>query len=150
MIRKFGRVAAIASFLFASASIASAAEIRVFSTIGVKAALEELATKFEKSTGDKLTITFATAAILVKKVQAGESADVFVLTKQGLETLAKDGKVDPGSDVSFASSGMALVVKQGAPKPDISTPEAYKQTLLNAKSIAYSSPAAGGASGVFF
>jgi molybdate transport system substrate-binding protein len=150
MIRKAGRVAAIASFLFASASIASAAEIRVFSTIGVKAALEELATKFEKSTGDKLAVTFGTAAILVKKVQAGESADVLVLTKQGLEALAKDGKVAPGSDASFASSGMALVVKQGAPKPDISTPEAYKQALLKAKSIAYSSPASGGASGVFF
>jgi molybdate transport system substrate-binding protein len=150
MIRKAGRAAAIASFLLASTSIASAAEIRVFSSIGVKAALEELAPKFEKATGDKLTITFGTAAILVKKVQAGESADALVLTKQGLEALAKEGKVAPGSDASFASSGMALVVKQGAPKPDISTPEAYKQALLKAKSIAYSSPASGGASGVFF
>jgi molybdate transport system substrate-binding protein len=150
MIRKASRIAAIASFLFASASIASAAEIRVFSTIGVKAALEELAPKFEKATGNKLTITFGTAAILVKKVQAGESADALVLTKQGLETLAKEGKVAPGSDANFASSGMALVVKQGASKPDISTPEAYKQALLKAKAIAYSDPASGGASGVFF
>jgi molybdate transport system substrate-binding protein len=150
MIRKVGRVAAIASFLFASAGIVSAAEIRVFSTIGVKAALEELAPKFEKATGNTLTITFGTAAILVKKVQAGETADALILTKQGLEALAKEGKVAPGSDASFASSGMALVVKQGAPKPDISTPEAYKQALLKAKAIAYSNPASGGASGVFF
>jgi molybdate transport system substrate-binding protein len=150
MIRKVGRIAAIASFLFASATFASAAEIKVFSTIGVQAALEELAPQFEKATGNKLTITWGTAAILVKKIQAGESADLLVLTKQGLNDLIKDNKIAPGSDANFASSGMALVVKQGAPKPDISTPEAYKQTLLNAKSIAYSSPAAGGASGVFF
>jgi molybdate transport system substrate-binding protein len=150
MIRKAGRIAAIATILLTSATFASAAEIRVFSTIGVKAALEELAPKFEKATGNKLTITWGTAAILVKKVQAGESADALVLTKQGLETLAKESKVAPGSDASFASSGMALVVKQGAPKPDISTPEAYKQSLLKAKTIAYSDPASGGASGVFF
>ena len=55
-----------------------------------------------------------------------------------------------GTDAVFASSGMAMVVKQGAPKPDISTPDAFKQTLLNAKSIAYSDPAHGGASGVYF
>jgi molybdate transport system substrate-binding protein len=150
MISKAGRIAAIACFLFTFVGAASAAEMKVFSTIGVKAALEELAPKFEKATGNKLTITFGTAAILVKKVQAGESADVLVLTKQGLEALAKESKVTPGSDTSFASSGMALVVKQGAPKPDISTPEAYKQALLKAKAIAYSNPVSGGASGVFF
>ena len=150
MIWKLGRAAAIASFLLTSASFASAAEIKVFSTIGVKAALEELAPKFEKDTGNKLAITWGTAAILVKKVQAGESADVLVLTKQGLNDLIKDNKVAPGSDAEFASSGMGVVVKHGAPKPDISTPEAYKQTLLKAKSIAYSNPASGGASGVFF
>jgi molybdate transport system substrate-binding protein len=56
----------------------------------------------------------------------------------------------PGSEVALASSGVAIAVKQGAPKPDISSPEALKQTLLNAKSVAYSEPSAGGASGVYF
>src|SRR5476651_2831344 len=102
MNMKVGRIAAIASFLLASASFASAAEIKVFSTIGVQAALEELAPKFEKETGNKLTITWGTAAILVKKVQAGESADLLVLTKQGLDELIKGNKVAPGSDASFA------------------------------------------------
>jgi molybdate transport system substrate-binding protein len=150
MIVKFGRAAAIASFLLTSASFASAAEIKVFSTIGVQAALEELTLKFEKETGNKLTITWGTAAILVKKIQAGESADLLVLTKQGLDELSKGSKVAPGSDATFASSGMAVVVKKGAAKPDISTPEAYKQAILKAKAIAYSNPASGGASGVFF
>src|SRR5471032_3006771 len=111
MGKTISRIAAATALLLAQATFASAAEIKVFSTIGVKAALEELAPKFEKATGNKLNVTWGTAAILVKKVQAGESADVFVLTKQGLETLAKEGKIAPSSDASFASSGMALVVK---------------------------------------
>ncbi|HEY0724006.1 MAG TPA: substrate-binding domain-containing protein, partial [Pyrinomonadaceae bacterium] len=136
------RLAAIAVFLIAQAGLATAAEVKVFSTIGVQAALEELAPKFEKATGNKLDITWATAAILVKRVQAGETADLMVLTKQGLDALTKDNKASAGSDAIFASSGMAVVVKKGAPKPDISTPDAFKQALLNAKSIAWSDPAA--------
>ncbi len=150
MSKIVGRLAAIAALLFTQVTLASVAEIKVFSTIGVQAALEDLAPKFEKASGYKLNITWGTAAILVKKIQAGDGADLLVLTKQGLDELIKQNKVAPGSDVSFASSGMAIVVKHGAPKPDISTPDAYKQTLLKAKSIAYSNPASGGASGVFF
>ena len=144
------RLAAIAVFLIAQAGLVKAAEVKVFSTIGVQAALEELAPKFEQATGSKPNITWATAAILVKRVQAGETADLMVLTKQSLDALTKDNKATAGADAVFASSGMAVVVKKGAPKPDISTPDAFKQALINAKTIAYSDPAAGGASGVYF
>ncbi|MFY9816828.1 MAG: molybdate ABC transporter substrate-binding protein [Pseudolabrys sp.] len=144
------RLAAIAVFLIAQAGLVKAAEVKVFSTIGVQAALEELAPKFEQATSNKLNITWATAAILVKRVQAGETADLMVLTKQSLDALTKDNKATAGADAVFASSGMAVVVKKGAPKPDISTPDAFKQALINAKTIAYSDPAAGGASGVYF
>ena len=144
------RLAAIAVFLIAQAGLVKAAEVKVFSTIGVQAALEELAPKFEQATGSKLNITWATAAILVKRVQAGETADLMVLTKQSLDALTKDNKATAGADAVFASSGMAVVVKKGAPKQDISTPDAFKQALINAKTIAYSDPAAGGASGVYF
>jgi molybdate transport system substrate-binding protein len=144
------RLVTIAALLFAQGTFASAAEIKVFSTIGVQAALEELAPKFEKETGNKLNITWATAAVLVKRVQGGDTADLLVLTKQGLDALTKDGKASAAANAIFASSSMAMVVKKGAPKPDISTPEAYKQTLLKAKAIAYSNPVYGGASGVFF
>jgi molybdate transport system substrate-binding protein len=144
-----GRLAAIAVFLFAQATLASAVEIKVFSTIGVQAALEELTPKFEKTSGHKLTITWGTAALLVKRVQAGETADLMVLTRQSLDTLTKEGKASADSDATFASSGMAMVVKKRTPKPDISTAEAFKQTLLKAKTIAYSNPAFGGASGVY-
>jgi molybdate transport system substrate-binding protein len=67
-------------------------------------------------------------------MQAGETADLMVLTKQSLDALTKDGNATAGTDATFASSGM------GSPKPDISTPDAFKQALLNAKAIAYSDP----------
>src|SRR5690349_695654 len=145
-----GRLAAAAFILATQAGLASAAEVKVFSTIGVQAALEELVPSFEKASGHKLTITWGTAAVLVKKVHEGESADVYVLTKQGVDALVKEQKMSAPPDAVFASSGMGMVVKAGAPKPDISTPDAFKQTLLKAKTIAYSNPAYGGASGVYF
>jgi molybdate transport system substrate-binding protein len=150
MTRTFRQIAGATALLLAQIGFAPAADIKVFSTIGVQSALEELAPQFEKATGHKLNFTWATAAILVKRVQAGESADLMVLTKQSLEALIKDNKASAGPDATLASSGIAVVAKKGAPKPDISTPEAFKQALLNAKTIAYSDPAAGGTSGVYF
>lgn len=146
----FTRISVCLALLGVPASGVFAAEIKVFSTVGVQAALEELTPAFEKRSGHQLKITWATAAVLVKRIQAGETADVLVLTQQSLDAMVKEGKAQAGSHRNFSNSGMAVVVKQGAPKVDISTPEAYKQTLLNAKAIAYSNPAFGGASGVFF
>lgn len=148
MLKHICSAAAIAGVLVAQATVASAADLTVFSTIGVQAALETLMPQLEKASGHKLKVTWATAAMLVKRVQGGETADVYVLTKQSLDALAKDGKVAAGSP-TFASSGIAVAVKKGAAKPDISTPEKFKQALLAAKTISYSNPAAGGASGVY-
>ena len=145
-----GRIAAIATILFAQVTLAAAAELKVYSTIGVQGAVEQLVPQFEKASGHKLAITWGTAAMLVKRIEGGEAADVVILTRGGIDALAKEGKVMPGTEVTLASSGIAVAVKAGAPKPNISTPEALKQALLNAKFIAYSDPAAGGASGVYF
>jgi len=126
------------------------AELTVYSTIGVRSAAESLFSGFEKSSGHKLAVTWATAPMLVKRIEGGETADVLILSRGAIETLQKQGMIAPGSDVMLASSGVGIAVKAGAPKPDISTAEALKQTLLTAKSIAYSEPSAGGASGVYF
>jgi molybdate transport system substrate-binding protein len=88
--------------------------------------------------------------MLVARIEAGERADVLILSRAGIDSLIKQGKIVPGSDVTLAGSGVAIAVKAGAAKPDISTPEALKHTLISAKSIAYSEPSAGGASGVYF
>jgi molybdate transport system substrate-binding protein len=147
-IAGFALALALALALVGLPGWATAAELRVFSTIGVQAALEELTPKFEQASGHKLSITWNTAAVLAKRVQAGETPDVVVLSRQSLDVLAKENKATP--DATFASSGMGMVVKKGTVKPDISTPDLLKATLLKATAIAYSDPAHGGASGVFF
>jgi molybdate transport system substrate-binding protein len=143
------RFAANAVFLLAEAALASAAEIKVFSTVGVKSVLEDLVPKFEKATGHKLNITWSTASLLAKRVQAGEQADALVLIKGDVETLKTAGKIMPGTDVIFSKSIFAVGVKAGAAKPDISTPDALKQALLASKAVSYTDPATGGASGVY-
>jgi molybdate transport system substrate-binding protein len=125
-------------------------ELSVYSSIGVRSAAEELFRNFETQNGTRLAVTWGTAPMLVARVEAGERADVLILSRAGIDTLLGRGKVLSGSDVTLAGSGVAVAVKAGAAKPDISTAEALKQTLLNAKSIAYSEPSAGGASGVYF
>ncbi len=131
-----------------------AEELKIYSTIGVRSAAEQLFAQFEKASGRSLAITLAvtwgTAPMLVKRIEDGEKVDVMILSRAGIDALLKQGKIAPGSDVTLASSGVGIAVKAGAPKPDISTPEALKRTLLNAKSISYSEPSAGGASGVYF
>ena len=108
------------------------AELTVFSTIGVRSAAEELFRNFETASGHKLAVTWGTAPMLVKWIEDGESADVLILSRAGIEQLSKQGRIAPGTAVTLAGSGVAIAVKAGAPKPDISTPEALKQTLLNA------------------
>ena len=126
------------------------AELKVYSSIGVRSAAEALLTQFGDAGGHTLAVTWGTAPMLVKRIEDGETADVLILSRAGIDTLRKQGKIAPGSDVTLASSGVGIAVKAGAPKPDISTPEALKATLLKARSIAYSEPSAGGASGVYF
>jgi molybdate transport system substrate-binding protein len=126
------------------------AELTVYSTIGVRSAAEGLFAQFETASGHALAVTWGTAPMLVKRIESGEKADVLVLSRAGLDALKQQGKILPGSEVPLASSGVGIAVKAGARKPDISTPEALKRTLLEAKSIAYTEPSAGGASGVYF
>ncbi|RTL54569.1 MAG: molybdate ABC transporter substrate-binding protein [Bradyrhizobiaceae bacterium] len=142
------RAAGTVLFCALAAANASAADLKVFSTIAVQGALEAMAPKYEKKSGNTLDITWGTAAALAKRIQAGETPDVMILTPPLLDTLIKEDKAAPGI-TPVASSGIAMVVKADAPKPDISTPDAFKQALLDAKSIAFSDPAAGGASGVY-
>jgi len=126
------------------------AELKLFSTIAVRGAVEALVPWIETASGYNLAITWATAPMLVKRIETGETADALILSRAAIEALRKAGKIAPGSEVTLASSATAIAVKAGAPKPDISTPAALKQTLLNAKAISYTDPAAGGASGVYF
>ena len=126
------------------------AELKVYSSIGVRSAAEALLLQFGKTCGHALAVTWGTAPMLVKRIEDGETADVLILSRAGIDALKRQRRIALGSDVTLARSGVGIAVKAGAPKPDISTAEALKQTLLKAKSIAYSEPSAGGASGVYF
>jgi molybdate transport system substrate-binding protein len=130
---------------FAGAGGVLAEEIKVLSTIGVKPALPDLVTEFERTTGHKVSIVWGNAVTLKTRYLEGEQADVAVLTAAAIDDLAKAGKVT--GRVDLARSGMGFAIKAGAPKPDISSPEALKRTLLAAKSVGYSSQ---GASGMYF
>jgi molybdate transport system substrate-binding protein len=125
-------------------------DLLVYSSISVRSVAEELFGRFEKQNGSRLAVTWGTAPMLVARIEAGERADVLILSRAGIDALRKQEKILSGTDVTLAGSGVAIAVKAGAPKPDIATAEALKQTLLKAESIAYSEPSAGGASGVYF
>ena len=126
---------------------AEAAELKVLSGLPMKAVMEDLGPKFERATGHKLALTFATVGGVVKSVQEGETADVVIL-RQTIDSFVKDGKAAADNVTVIARSGIGVAVRKGAPKPDISSPEALKRTLLAAKSITYGNPADGGASGI--
>jgi molybdate transport system substrate-binding protein len=145
---------ALASVLLVSLSpwmsLASAAEIKVMSTVALSATLDELKPKFESATGNKVTLVYSVIADLKKRVEAGETADVMILSRAALDDLQAQGKVAQGTIANVASSYVAIAVRAGAPKPNILTTESLKATLLGAKSIVYADPAKGGASGVYF
>ena len=116
---------------------ARAADITVLSSNGLKAAVVELVPQFEKETGHKLVFTWGASNLLVKQIEGGEAFDVVIVTPALIKNLVKQGKVVDGSAVDLARVGVGVAVKQGAPKPDIHTVDAFKQTLLNAKAVAY-------------
>jgi molybdate transport system substrate-binding protein len=137
-------------FLLVHSIEAEAADLKVLSAFGMQSVLEDLGPKFERATGHKLAISFATGGGTVKRVQGGDAADVVITLRQGIDTLVKDGKAPAGSVTALARAGIFVAVRKGAPKPDVSSPDALKRTLLAAKSISYVDPASGGASGIHF
>lgn len=134
-------------FLLSGGSEASAAELKVLCANAMQSVIEDLAPKFERVSGHKLAITFGTLGQHVKRVQAGETADVVIIPRQGIEGFVKDGKTAAPNVTAVARTSMGVAVRKGATKPDISSAEAFRRTLLAAKSVTYSNPARGGTSG---
>lgn len=138
------------AFGLATASPLAAAEIRIFSTGASKAIIEKLAASFEAKTGHKVIITSDTAGGVARRVEAGEPFEVAVATGAVVNQLIEKGKLAPGSRIDIASTAIGVGVKEGAPKPDISTVDAIKKLLVEAKTISYVDPASGGTSGIYF
>ena len=134
----------VGSALALLASGALAAEIKVLASTAVKTTLEELAPQFEKATGNKVDVTFAPATVLKARIDEGAAFDVAILAASVTDSLAGSGKIDMPA-TTIAHSGIGVAIRKGAAKPDIGTTEAFKQTLLNAKSIGFTGAGATGA-----
>jgi molybdate transport system substrate-binding protein len=136
------------AMLFATG--ANAAEIKVFCTAGMKSIILGLQPAFERASGHKLNISFASTGETRSRIQKGESADVVLMAAFVIDDLVKEGKLAAASRTDIARSGVGVAIRAGVPKPAISTPEKFKEALLAAKSIVYTDPASGGASGIHF
>jgi molybdate transport system substrate-binding protein len=122
---------------------ARAAEIEALITTAMKAAIDELVPSFERDSGYTVRVSYGPSGGIARRFIGGEPADVIVIDSGALDDLIRQGKVLPGP-TAIARTGIGICVRKGAPKPDVSTPEALKRALLAAKSIAHTAPAGGG------
>ena len=127
------------------AASADAADIKVFCTNGVKAVVEELLPQFEKTTGNKVVISYEPSTQIKKRIDAGEPFDVAMMTTTLVDEAIKAGKLQFESRRFVARSGLGLSIRAGSKKPDIATADAFKKTLLGAKSITYATQGASAA-----
>ena len=124
------------AFLLPQRAAAQAGEVHVVSSNGMKAVMEALRPQCERAVGHPIALEFASAATLKKKIEAGAAFDVAVLTPEAIDDLIHQGKI-AGARTDVARCGVGVGIRAGAPRPDISTPEALKRTLLQAKSITF-------------
>jgi molybdate transport system substrate-binding protein len=137
------------AFWLALSGPGAAAELKVLTAGAFKQVVLALVPDFEQRTGHKVTVDNDTAGGLAKRIEGGEAFDVAVITPRAIDDLIAKGKVMPGSRIALATVGIGVVVKEGAARPDISTVDAFKATLLAAKTVAYIDPASGGSSGIY-
>jgi molybdate transport system substrate-binding protein len=149
MMRKTGLLLGAAIGMGMMAQTASAAEIKVLTTGAFRSVVVALVPEFEKATGHKVVVDNGTVGQLQKRVDDGETFDVLVLSPKGIEDYIKGGKIAAGSNARLAKVGVGVMVKDGAPKPDVSTVDAFKQALLKANTVGYIDPASGGSSGIY-
>ena len=130
-------------------SIAVAAEIKLLSAVALKPVMDILVPEFERSSGHRVTIGYGTVGALTERVQKGEPADVAIVAGPQIDNLQTQGKIVGGSRADIGKVGVGAVVRKGAAKPDISSVDAFKRTMLSAKSILYPDPAGGGPPGIW-
>jgi molybdate transport system substrate-binding protein len=121
-----------------------AAEIKVFCLPGMSRALDELGPKFEALTGHKVATVFEVNKPMMRRIDSGDEFDVVIVLPSEIDELIKRGKVVENSRVTIARTGIGVWIQPSAPKPDISTVEAFKRTLIEAKSISYTKESGAG------
>jgi len=131
-------------------SVANASEPRVLTSVALTSVLDELTPMFEKTTGNKVDIGYGLIADWKKRIPAGESGNVIILSRPAMEELQKQDKFAADGLVNIAGTPVSVAARAGAPMPDITSVDAFKHALLAARAIVYADPAKGGASGVYF
>ena len=137
------RILIASAALLAMASNAEAAEIKALITTAMDAAVTVLIPQFEKANGHKVNFSYDPSGGLARRLRGGEFADMILVASPELDKLIAEGKV-VGGRIDISRTGIGIAVKKGAPKPDVSTPEALKRALLAAKSVGHTAPAGGG------
>jgi molybdate transport system substrate-binding protein len=138
-----------AALIVLGTSVAQAVEIKLISAGAVRSVVSELAESFAKESGHSVKATFGTVGV-VKNTLAAQPADVVIASDTAIDQWSKDGTIVAGTRSDIARAGVGVGVREGAPKPDIATTEAFKQTILAAKSLVYVDPAQGATSGIHF
>jgi molybdate transport system substrate-binding protein len=136
-MRAFGLTVTIAATLMSLSSMARAADIRVLAVRAPEVAIRNLAADFAKESGHQVTFTIGSPAVVMQKIKANEVHDAVIVSEPAMDELDRDGIVNPESRVRLANTGIGVAVRDGAPVPDLATPEAFKQALMAAKSIVY-------------
>ena len=136
-MRQWVKYVSIGIVAWLAAGAAKAAEIKVVASVGVRAVLTDLAPAFERASGHKLSIIYGTAVPLKRQIDGGETFDVVVLVPTMLDDLVKQTKVVAGTSTDVARVGVGIAVRKGEPKPDISSADTFKKTMLAAKSVTY-------------
>jgi len=140
-------LAAGVALLFALGNVARTSEIRVLGVPALKEALDVIGPRFESDTGHRIDVSYAGSSDLIQRFDAGEAFDVALVWPAMIDRLLEQGRIAAGTRAEVAQVAIAVAVKKGAPKPDMSTVEAFKRTLLNATSVSMSLQ---GASGIYF
>jgi molybdate transport system substrate-binding protein len=134
---RFIKMTAAAAAIAATGAGAQAADIKVICSNGFQAVMHELGPQYERAAGHKLVVSYGLAAVLGKEIEGGETFDLTILAPPQIDALIRQGKITADSRAVLARSGIGVMVRSGASKPDISTVDAFKRALLDAKSIAF-------------
>ena len=140
-------VQAALTTLLCHVTTANAAEIKVLSTHAALEVVSEIGAQFERETGHKLSVSYDPANIIKREIESGSVFDIAIVTRSALDDLTKEGKIAADSRTDLCRSGLGISVREGAPKPDISTVDGFKHALLSAKSLIRSTE---GTSGIYF
>lgn len=148
MTRSFAWLAAVAATLFTVG--AHAGELKVISAGAVRSLIAGMIEDYSRQTGQTFDFTVGTTGQLRSVIETGKPADLIIVSTPLMAELEKTGKLTPGSRTELGRVGLGVAIRDGAPMPDIATPDAFKKTILEARSVSYTNPAEGGQSGIYF